>query len=352
MKYILIFLLFSITTFGQITKSSALFLKTTDTTYIENRKFGNELITNQADRDFSSASSWTNNNIDSYDETGDLTITATNAGVYCTLPIASCPTTIGKRYKLSLDVITLTTGWSIQDFIGNYIIFLSSSGANSVIFTAQSTGGLKIITISPSGEPLILDNFSLVEYTGTYLDTLRVGNFFIADSAWDDLITPATLINPSGSPSPPTIDNTDGSWLFDKSTANTIVLIFQMPHAWLQGSDIAFHIHWAKAVNGSGNVIWTSKYKWTNINEVALAFSSPVAGSTIADADSNVADNHRLTQWTRWSGVGKTFSSMLVVYLERTATSGLDDYDNNAKLISVDLHYRKDSNGTRTEYSK
>ena len=46
---------------------------------------GDELIVDQVDRDFSGASDWTNVDIDAYDETDDLTITADAEDQYCTL---------------------------------------------------------------------------------------------------------------------------------------------------------------------------------------------------------------------------------------------------------------------------
>ncbi len=45
-----------------------------------------ELMPNQVDRDFSGASAWDNVDLNAYDETGDLTITATVANQYCTCP--------------------------------------------------------------------------------------------------------------------------------------------------------------------------------------------------------------------------------------------------------------------------
>ena len=64
-----------------------------------------ELMPNTVDRDFSGASAWTNVNLTSYDETGDLSIIGAFIGQYCTCPVASAPMTAAFRYRLQVDAI-------------------------------------------------------------------------------------------------------------------------------------------------------------------------------------------------------------------------------------------------------
>jgi len=124
---------------------------------------GDELMPNQADRDFSGASAWENVDIDSYNETNDLSITANAKDQYCYLPVASAPTIIGRRYRLTFDVANLTSTWTIKSYDGTQTIgTVSAGGAQLFEFTAETTGGLRIVanTTTSSGD---FDNFSLSE---------------------------------------------------------------------------------------------------------------------------------------------------------------------------------------------
>jgi hypothetical protein len=91
------------------------------------------------------------------------------------------------------------------------------------------------------------------------------------------------------------------------------------------------------------------KYKWANIGGVMPAFSSLVSG-TVQESDSNTIDKHAKLDFPDIDGTGKTVSSMLCVYLIRTAAG--DTYADNANFYELDIHYKIDSFGSRQEYIK
>ena len=166
-------------------------------------------------------------------------------------------------------------------------------------------------------------------------------------TAWEDLRAPATGINPAGQVSPPTVNSADGSLSF--STADAICIWFQLPHSYKEGSDVILHIHWSKSSTASGTVNWQTKYKWANRGSVMPSFSALVSGTEVTP-NSNVTNKHALLEFTDLSGTSKTISSMLCVYLVRTASG--DSYGAEANLYEVDLHYQIDSMGSKTEYVK
>lgn len=123
-----------------------------------------ELMPNQVDRDFSGASAWANVDINAYNETTDLTITATVIDQYCTLPVLSAPTIIGNRYRMRYDLANIVGEWMLQSFDGTQDIGIISANATQgyLEWTARTTGGYRITAIdaNSSGD---FDNFRLYE---------------------------------------------------------------------------------------------------------------------------------------------------------------------------------------------
>jgi len=142
-----------------------------------------ELMPNQVDRDFSGASAWGNVDLNAYDETTDLTITATAADQYCTLPVASAPTTVGKRYRMTFDVANIVSTWTVQSFDGTQTLgTISANGTGqSIEWTATTTGGYRLVAAADnsSGD---FDNFTLTQI-GCVLDLNPSG---IGHNQWQD----------------------------------------------------------------------------------------------------------------------------------------------------------------------
>ena len=164
---------------------------------------------------------------------------------------------------------------------------------------------------------------------------------------WDDLKAPASGINPAGQVAPPDVSNVDGSLLF--STNDAVCLWLQFPHDYVEGSNIRIHIHWTKTSNATGVVNWQTKYKWASIGELFPAFSSLKSG-TLAVSDKDTDGIHALTEFGEISGIGKGISSMICIYLIRTATG--DTYGAEAKLLEIDIHYQRNIYSSNEEYSK
>ncbi len=108
--------------------------------------------------------SWTNVDLDTYNEVGDISITASAANQYCTLPVANAPTTIGKRYRLYYDLANIVSTWKVRDFGGTQTLgTISANGTQSTLeFTAATAGGLRLVAVAAnsSGD---FDNFKLQE---------------------------------------------------------------------------------------------------------------------------------------------------------------------------------------------
>jgi len=167
-------------------------------------------------------------------------------------------------------------------------------------------------------------------------------------SGWDDLRAPSSGINPVGSPSAATPNTADGSLTFSKG--NVAIAWFQMPHSWKLGSDIHFHIHWSKSTTNNGICNWQMKYKWINIGDTDAGFSVLTKG-TVITPDSDTVGKHAMLEWNPISGVGKTLSSMICIYLARI-NDGDDTFTGAGNLYEMDIHYQIDAIGSRSELIK
>ena len=123
----------------------------------------------------------------------------------------------------------------------------------------------------------------------------------------------------------------------------------QLPHSYLEGSDIDPHIHWVAEDNTGGNVQWQLTYSWANIDAAFPAATT----SNITAAAAVVTDEHEMSSFSDIDGTGKTISSMLLCSLKRNSSNALDTYNGkSAYFIEVDFHYEADTIGSRTELAK
>jgi len=165
---------------------------------VKSSYIGSELMPNAVDRNFSGASAWTNVDLNSYDETGDLSLGALNAGEYCVLPEASAPQTAGHKYILYFDVANIANSWTITNYDGtNFIGIVDTNGLQqSLTFIATAVGGLRI-TANTDTIVVDFDNFSLKEIISeqqhilaSVADEVRAYN--PATNSWEDWITGLT----------------------------------------------------------------------------------------------------------------------------------------------------------------
>ncbi len=122
-----------------------------------------ELIATQANRDFSGANNWNNGNFDSYNDSGDLSVTATAGGQFCSIAATYVPTVAGKQYRLTGELANRISTFTIKNYANNNTYgTITTNGVFSLEFTATDAGGILLIanTSSSSGD---FDNFSLTQ---------------------------------------------------------------------------------------------------------------------------------------------------------------------------------------------
>ena len=166
-----------------------------------------ELMPNAIDRTFTGgATAWANVDLNAFHETTDLTITATVADQYCTCPVDSAPTTVGKRYRMTYDLANIVSTWTLKSFDGMQTIGTISANASqgSLDWTATTTGGYRIVATSTtsSGD---FDNFTLNElpYIAIVDESGRIfassielpcySHWATGDATYNDTTTPHVL---------------------------------------------------------------------------------------------------------------------------------------------------------------
>lgn len=199
--------------------------------------------------------------------------------------------------------------------------------------------------------------FAQVEMGGTadYSEIKSDGTLWFHGEAtvWTDfVIDPVSTANQANSPSLKTFVDGDMMALAFEA-GNQVEEVFfdvQMPHSWEEGSTIYPHIHWAPGDGSTGNVVWYLDYTWANIDGT---FTTPVTVSSGAVAAGGEAFKHNMTMIPTGGipGTNKTISSVLTCRLYRD--HGDDDtYNNDAFAVSIDIHYKLNTVGSRTPSSK
>lgn len=142
------------------------------------------------------------------------------------------------------------------------------------------------------------------------------------------------------------------AYRFDNgATLKEIFLSAQLPHSYLEGSDIKLHVHWAH-VEGSdnGNVVWSAEYSWAS-NLDALPASSTASSAPVAVLASQQY-MPIISPIVTITGTNKKISSLLLIRLYRDPTVAGDTSTANVFLLEADLHIQQDAVGTVNETAK
>lgn len=170
-----------------------------------------------------------------------------------------------------------------------------------------------------------------------------------AATVFDDCAVDLGAIKPPAS-GPPTYTAYKGSEVatFSASATNTLNFRIQVPHSYKEGSDIFCHFHAAYPNGNSGNSRWQLSYSWANV-DTAFPTATTILATFAAPA---VTDKSVIHNFGTISGAGKTISSVLLMSLARLGADGADTYASVIYGTSADIHFEKNTEGSRTEYTK
>lgn len=179
------------------------------------------------------------------------------------------------------------------------------------------------------------------------------GTMVLSGSAtvWDDIFFPLVTAK-QGQTDKPAFSTTEIAYLFpENDTAEFMYIIAQIPHTYMIGSDLSPHVHWKQTQSGS--VTFKMDYKWFPISgSVPASFETHIMNTPAVTYTSG--SMHQLTYGTKISGsmlqtTSVGVSSMMLIKLYRDDNG---TYPGNAVVYQFDLHYLKNSLGSRTEFVK
>ncbi len=235
---------------------------------------------------------------------------------------------------------------------GSIVIWVKSAGAGWIQQKTVTANG------NTTGVPVEVPTYYKLTSTaissGTAKWGIEEGNSTTrVDDEWEDLRFPAQSINPAGLTAAAGVDNTEtdfpGTLMFDATTSEMCAGIAQMPHAWIAGTAIRPHIHWAKSTSAAGGVVWHFFYRLINRQAAPEAWSSAVVGADVL-ANNDTANAEVITTFGDINMDGRPPSTMVAWRLYRIPADAADTCAADARLFEVDFHYRVGSYGTGLEF--
>jgi hypothetical protein len=181
-----------------------------------------------------------------------------------------------------------------------------------------------------------------------------------AATVWADYVTPLSRALFGGAANDPTLtkvaDDGAGSagvWAFVFGDGDEVLATVQLPHSWKEGSTIYPHIHFFTMtdVDPSDNFDMDFEYWWADQGEDFPANTTLVTTTHATGVNSQYL--HQLGNLTvaGIDGTGHTISSVLMIRIGREASVG-DNYAGGVAILDFDVHYEKDTIGSRGIISK
>jgi len=182
-------------------------------------------------------------------------------------------------------------------------------------------------------------------------------------TVWEDYVVPFTSVKIRAETSPPDFAQflNDGEdppstgvygYAFSASELQEVFFTIQMPHSWA-GTAIYPHIHWSPSDNTAGIVTWGIEYTWVNYSTSSKLFPATEISTTNYTVSTNQGKHHLIAKFDAITPIVDEqdgISSILVVRFFRDADN--DTYAADAFALSFDIHYEKNTVGSRGEYVK
>jgi len=218
------------------------------------------------------------------------------------------------------------------------------AGDKRRIFFLFAISGL-LLGLTTGYTEILKSNFNV---TGN----LTVGGVLKITPVWDDERVPITATTRLGSNDPAFTRVRDNgtsqgvfTYAYSKNIEQEVYFAVQLPHAYVNGSNLRPHIHFTTPTNGTGSIVWGLEYTCTRIN-ATFGLTHIITGTA---GNSNVAYKHQYMQLPEINGTLLSLSAICNCRVYRDATATADNYDDVAYLLEIDFHYQKNVMGSINE---
>lgn len=190
-------------------------------------------------------------------------------------------------------------------------------------------------------------DFSYFEADGTYVATG-------AATTWDDIYPSSVSVGVGATA--PTFSAYNGglrAYEFTGGVSNKELQVgYQIYHSYNEGSLIVPHIHvtfTSGATDAGKTIIFDLEYEWQNISATG-AYSTATLQGTHTIAANNTVYRNQIISFGNLSGTNMGISSTFMTRLVRR--QDLDNFTSSCWLLSADLHFEKNTIGSRQPTSK
>jgi hypothetical protein len=218
------------------------------------------------------------------------------------------------------------------------------------------------LAIKSEAQEVKINNNLAVEADGT----LRMDG---AATVWDDLMVFPDATNRGNSTAPvwggqsasAFKKNVGGTsqgvflWMFSASEEQELYFTVQLPHGYKVGSNIYPHVHWTTATGtpSGTNVVWGLEYSIVAIGSNFPTTSTLTAHSVIPSIGTpSGTGQHLITSLGSISGTNLDISTVLICRVYRATADVNDTFSNEVGILGIDFHIEKDTQGSRTEFTK
>lgn len=215
--------------------------------------------------------------------------------------------------------------------------------------------------------------FALCIFKGMNAQEVKINNNMIVESdgtvryennatVFDDIMVfpDATGKNGAKSPTMSQYKNDGASsqgvylWMFSQTEEQEVFFTIQLPHGYKTGTSLYPHVHWttASGTPSGTDVVWSLEYTIIAIGGTFSNTTTINATNVIGSITLSGTSQHIISSFPAISGTGLSISTVIIGRLYRNVGHASDTFANPVGLLGFDIHFEKDTDGSRTEYTK
>lgn len=202
--------------------------------------------------------------------------------------------------------------------------------------------------LSPTPSILVTSNYTGVVTINSQLNAPLInGRITYNATYWDDMTVDLQRSIKLG-----VTDPEWGAWRggniytyhFDDTRDEELAFSIQMSHQYKHGTTMNLHVHYSPDTTATGNVVWGIGYTMGCINDTMNAEVIVTAAATIASPSQY---KHLLIDITNNIPSCNNPSAVIFGRVFRNGSSSNDTLTGDCSGLSLDIHYQKDSPGSR-----